>query len=120
MQKPEIHMHCLHERLDSLERQNRSLKLILGATVLVVASLGLLGVTEQHRVVEAERFILRDSQGRVRITIGTPRSSGATVGLQSDDPVIWITDEKGQDRALLTMDNLRFADEKEKPLWSAR
>ncbi len=120
MQNLDIHVQRLHERVDALERQNWRLKVIVGAAILAVASLGLMGLTEQHRIVEAEQIVVRDSQGRVRVTIGTPKSSGAAVGLQAEDPAIWITDEKGQDRAILTKDNLRFADEKEKPLWSAR
>jgi len=120
MQRLETHLQRLHARLDALETQNRRLKFIVGAAIFAVGSLGLMGLTKPHRSMEAEQFVLRDSQGRVRITIGTPKSSGAAVGLQPDDPAIWITDEKGQDRAILTKDNLRFADEKEKPLWSAR
>lgn len=116
----DIPVQRLQVRLDALEKQNRRLKYIVGAAVLAFILTGLMGLTQPHRIVEAEQFVLRDSQGRVRITIGTPKSSGAAVGLQPDDPAIWITDEKGQDRAILTKDNLRFADEKEKPLWSAR
>jgi|ERR1700735_2936838 len=120
MQSLDIHVQRLHERLDALEKQNRRLKLIVGAALLAASSLGLMGLAGPPRTVEAEKFVLRDGQGRPRITIGAPRSSGAAVGLQSEEPAIWITDEKGQDRAILTMDNLRFANEKEKPLWSAR
>ena len=34
---------------------------------------------------------------------------GASVGMYSDDPVIWLSDAKGTDRAILTVDGLRFS-----------
>lgn len=103
---------ALSNRLERLERDNRRLKRLGTAILLLASTLLLMGQGRPNRTVEAERFIVRDRQGRVRVEIGTPRFSGAAVGLNSDDPAIWISDEKGQDRAVLTIDGLWFADVK--------
>jgi len=116
----DLEVHRLRRRLDALEKQNRRLKFIGYAALISACLIGMMGLSKSRRVVEAEQFVLRDSQGRVRVVIGTPESSGAAADLRPDDPAIWITDQNGQDRAILTKDNLRFADENEKPLWSAR
>lgn len=110
-------MQTVLERLEKLERQNRRLK---QTGVLAILALGALVAMAQaapkSRIVKAEQFVLQDSQGRARVTIGTPASSGAAVGLSPDEPAIWFTDEEGQDRATLSSDGLRFADEKGKRL----
>jgi hypothetical protein len=62
------------------------------------------------KTVEAEKIILRDSHGRARLTIGTPEFAGATVDMKPDDPVVWMSDDKGIDRAVLTTDGLFFSD----------
>ena len=67
------------------------------------------------RTVEAEKIILRDSHGRARLTLGTPEFAGATVDMKPDNPVVWLTDEKGIDRAVLTIDGLFFSDSQRKP-----
>src|SRR5215471_4399256 len=76
--------------IDVLERQNRWLMRggLIGS-LLVVAAL-IMGQARTSRTVEAEQFILRDAQGRQRLTIGAPRLSGIAVGLEADEPAIWI------------------------------
>ena len=77
-----------------------------------------MGQARQPRTVEAEQFILRDVQGRPRLSLGTPRVSGVAVDVGPDEPAMWITDRNGTDRAILTGEGLRFADEKARPLRS--
>ena len=65
---------------------------------------------------QAEMIVVRDSHGRARITIGTPTFAGVALGAYSpDDPEIWMTDDKGADRAMLTKDGLFFANGKARP-----
>jgi hypothetical protein len=62
-----------------------------------------------------QKIVLLDSHGRAKLTIGTPALTGATVGVNPDDAVIWLTDDKGADRAMLTADGLFFANRDAKP-----
>ena len=99
------------KRIDVLERQNRWLvRAGLVASLLAVAAVTM-GQARTSRTVEAEQFILRDAQGRQRLTIGTPRFSGVAIGLEADRPAIWITGSNGVDRAILTSDGIYWADE---------
>jgi len=47
-----------------------------------------------------------------------PAIAGATMDINQDDPVVWLTDEKGADRAMLTIDGLFFANAKARPTLS--
>lgn len=67
------------------------------------------------RTIEVEKIIVFDTHGRARITIGTPAVSGVAIDMKPDEPAIWLTDEKGQDRAILTSDGLRLAKSHGKP-----
>lgn len=88
-------MEGLAKRIERLERQNRFLKRgILAVFSLVIVS-GLWAQSRTTRTIEAEKFVLLDSQGRARITIGTPQSSGLAIGMPVDEPSIWISDAKG-------------------------
>lgn len=67
-------------------------------TVLFVFRVARMGQARQpYPVVEAQKIVVLDSQGRPRITLGTPSSSGAAFGLKTDDPAIWMSDENGTD-----------------------
>ena len=105
----------LVQRIARLERQNRQLKLVGLGIALGMAFL-LTAAAKTPRTVEAEKIVLRDSHGRARITIGTPTSAGAVIGeANPDGPIIWLTDEKGSDRAMLTTGGLFFANGKARP-----
>jgi hypothetical protein len=111
---PEVEM--LTKRVGRLERENRLLKLIGSGCALGVAALFLLGADKTSRTIEAQKIILRDSQGRARVTIGTPEFAGMAIDMKATDPAIWLTDEQGEDRAALTGDGLRFGNGSHKPL----
>ena len=111
---PEIEM--LTKRVGKLERENRHLKVIGIGCALGIAVFLLVGADRPQRTIEAERIILRDSQGRARVTIGTPEFAGVAIDMKASDPAIWLTDESGTDRAILGADSLRFGDRKGKPL----
>jgi hypothetical protein len=105
----------LAERVKKLERENRFFKLtgvIIACGVLAFVGLG---AANRPRVVEAEKIVLRDAQGHSRLTIGTPETTGAAISLRPNEPAIWLSDETGMDRAILTSDGLYFANAKARP-----
>ncbi|HXM23869.1 MAG TPA: hypothetical protein VN948_21610 [Terriglobales bacterium] len=109
-------IEMLTKRLERVENENRMFKAIVFLIVLVAALIVSTGAQKAPRVVEAEKIVLRDSQGRARLTIGTPAAAGVAIDMDPDDPAIWLTDEKGTDRAALTADGLRFANVHGQPL----
>lgn len=74
-------LDTLTARLERLERQSRrstrtTLLILLGAAAI------LMGQTAPHRLpksLEAEEFVLRDSRGQVRASLGTAQNPSATV-----------------------------------------
>jgi hypothetical protein len=88
-------------RLDQLERENRRWRRLALGTWLAVAAIGLLGQSAApparpvgaSRVIEGERFVLRDSAGRV----------GATLGWETDTPRLALHDPDGRPRAVLSV-----------------
>jgi hypothetical protein len=98
-------MNALEERVHRLEQQNCVIKW-MAVAVLLLGLAASLKAEQRMRVIEAEKFVLRDSNGRARITIGTPQSSGVAIDTPMDEPAIWISDAKGNDRVTLTTDGL--------------
>jgi len=105
----------LVERVTRLERQNRQLKMVGMGVALGISVFLLTGATKTPKTVEAERIVILDRHGRARITMGTPAFAGAAIDTNPDDPVIWLTDGKGGDRAMLATDGLSFANSRAKP-----
>ena len=110
-----IDEQALSDRVGRLEKENRYLKLF--AVVVASGALAFLFVAagKTPRTIEAEKFVLLDGHGNPRVTISTPEFSGATIEVNADDPVIWLTDKNGADRAMLTVDGLFFANGKGRP-----
>jgi hypothetical protein len=108
-------MDALVERVRRLEQQNRAIKWIAAGILLLVIVTGLAAQQRPVRTIEAEKFVLLDSKGRARVTIGTPRSSGVAIDLPADEPSIWISDVNGTDRVIITTDGLRLANESGRP-----
>lgn len=106
----------LAKRVGRLERENRLLKVIGIGCALGLAVLLLVGADKTPRTIEAEKIILRDSRGRARVTIATPEFAGVAIDMKASDPAIWLTDEQGEDRAVLTTDGVRFGNGRQKPL----
>lgn len=110
-----LELESILQRIERLERQNRQLKLIGLGIALIVGTLLVGGAAKTPRTVEAEKIVLRDSHGRARVTISTSEFTGPAVGVRPDDPVIWLSDDKGTDRTMLTPDGLFFASGNAKP-----
>jgi hypothetical protein len=109
----------LTSRIETLERQNRRFRLGAVGFILLAALVSLAAVNSKPRRIEAEQFIIRDSKGRARVTIGTAPSSGAAVSLAPDEPALWLSDPNGRDRVMLTTSGLRLADSKSRPALEA-
>jgi hypothetical protein len=106
---------ALAARVKRLERQNQHLRLAVLGAVLAGMVILLMGAGKTQTV-EAQKIVLLDRNGHPKLTIGTPAVAGATIDMKNpDDPVIWLSDEKGADRAMLTIDGLFFANGKAKP-----
>jgi hypothetical protein len=99
-------------RLEALERTNRRLKrvgvalaLALGTTFLVAAG--------KNKTVEADRFVLRDTAGHVRMDLNVSRGQPVLImlddhekprlvlGLDNQGPAISLADERGRERAVM-------------------
>lgn len=92
---PQLHsLPELHHRLLKLERQNRSLKRIGAAALIIVVSALVMGQASLKRTVEADEFILKDNGGNVRARL----SMNAALG----SPEMLLLDETGKTRLKLT------------------
>ncbi|MFQ5987098.1 MAG: hypothetical protein ACE5KQ_07050 [Thermoplasmata archaeon] len=79
------------ERLEILERQNRWLKRV-GVVVMVLAgALLLIGQAQPKWKIEAERFVVKDANGKVR----------AELGMAGYGPALVLYDGDGTRRAAL-------------------
>jgi hypothetical protein len=101
------------QRIESLEREVRRWR--RGAVLLTLAAVGLATMAHAStgtRVVEAQRFVLKDSQGRVRaewggdndhsIALRFKDDSGAprlTLGLEDDAALLVLSEKGGRPRA---------------------
>ena len=88
----EPHFLTLTERLDRLERENRRWRRAGAGVLIVIAAFALMGQAIQGvpKAMEAERFVLRDTGGRVR----------AALGMEADGSVgLWLLDSAGKTRA---------------------
>jgi hypothetical protein len=99
-------MEAVVERLERLERQNRRLR--RGGIVVALAAVSLFGACwlRPSGTVDAERFVLRDKQGRIRIEIAM------SYDFREGNPVIRLLDEKGTKLTTLGAGLLRIADGK--------
>jgi hypothetical protein len=109
-------IEALTVRIARLERENRRLKLIGVVVLLVSMAVVSMGLGGKPRTIEAQKIVIFDSHGRARLMIGMPEIAGAAVDMKPDAPAIWLSDENGSDRTILTSDGLYLANGREKPL----
>src|SRR5229473_2767018 len=109
MSGPAQQQRSLESRVDQLEKERRTWKRIGLASLLFLACIGLMGQAKKHRtptptpppatpppapgpkIVEAESFVLKDTNGRVR----------AELAMSGAGPSLKLRDEKGS--ALVTL-----------------
>ncbi len=75
-------METLARRLDKVERENRRLKQAGVVALGVIAAVLLMGqATQDSRIVEAEKFVLKDENGITRGRFGVAPDGRMTLGL---------------------------------------
>ncbi len=109
-------------RLTGLERQNRRLKGTGAASLIVTASLILLGQASPKKTIEANEFILRDSSGNVRArlfmsekktaNVATPGATGSSPITIFPTPTLALYDDKGKTQQL-TLDGDGYIEAKQ-------
>ena len=79
------------ERVEILEKQNRRLKQVGAAILVVIISTVAMAQAPRKRTVEAEEFVLRDTNGKMR----------ATLAMSPEGPGLVLFDSNGTARAML-------------------
>jgi hypothetical protein len=144
----ETEIEAIQKRLHKLERQNRWIKQAGMLLVLIVGAVVVMGQTTASKVVEAERFVLKDGTGKTRGTWDTEpytklllydESERVTLGLVSydgkssghisianrslDTGVIISPDEmvlgKLEEGVRITATSIVLFNKDEKPVWRA-
>jgi hypothetical protein len=75
-------LDTLRQRLDRLERESRRLKRVTLVVIVGAAAAPVMGQTAPHRSIrtlDAEEFVLRDSRGQIRASLGTTQGPSATI-----------------------------------------
>jgi hypothetical protein len=93
-------LDTLMQRLDRLERSSRRLKAMAVVVLLGAAAIVLMGQIPPHRfprALEAEEFVLRDSRGQARATLGMTQNPAATL--------LRIDGDNGKPRTRLIVSN---------------
>jgi len=102
-QKPDLQE--VLERLEKLERQNRTLKRLASVVMLLVAALFTMGQTRPNRTLEAEEFVLRDEAGKkwaaLELNDVEPTNIGNARLPGGKAPTLIFFGDKGETRALL-------------------
>src|SRR6202022_4228667 len=85
-------LNCMERRQAQLQCANRRLGSATGALLLITGAVVLMGLTRIRQSLEAEQFVLRTSDGKVRGAMGV--TPDGAVGLN-------LADIKGQTRITL-------------------
>jgi len=133
----------LESRVDKIERDNRRLKLTVGALLLALAAVPLIGAVMPEQVPElirAKNFVVEDENGTIRAMLsangigyhdenGNPRTllsangigyhdENGTLRFFMDADGIGHLDENGIFRAVMGSDGIRYRDENGDIVWS--
>ena len=105
-------------RLDKLEQDNRRLKLTVGALLLVMAAVPLVGAVMPEQipeVIRARAFHAIDGNGMSRAVMGEAGFAyfdvNRTIRAMMDGGSIRVSDENGTLRALMDDKNIAYLDE---------
>jgi len=105
-------------RLDKLEQDNRRLKLTVGALLLVMAAVPLVGAVMPEQipeVIQARRFEVIDGNGMPRAVMSDIGFAyfdvNRTIRAMMDGGSIRVSDENGTLRALMDDKNIAYLDE---------
>ena len=101
-----LEMSAIQQRLSKLERENRRMKIAATAMLLVVVGMVTMGAAQSWsgRYVEASRFVLKDSSGRIRGQwVAQEDSSGFSLYDLQEKPVLEILHAADQHAAKLSL-----------------
>ena len=105
-------------RLDKLEQDNRRLKLTVGALLLVMAAVPLVGAVMPEQipeVIQARAFHAIDGNGMSRAVMGEAGFAyfdvNRTIRAMMDGGSIRVLDENGSIRAMMDAGSIRVSDE---------
>lgn len=100
MTADEQDLKAIAQRLEKIEKQNRTLKRFGLAILSLVGAIVTMGQAQASRSIVASEFRLMDSSGTVR----------ATLGFHGGEPTLNLIDANGRARANLTTEAIEFAD----------
>jgi hypothetical protein len=72
-------------KVEAVERENRKLKRMILSAVVVAGAVLLMGQARPNRTIEAEKFVLKDANGKIR----------ARLEMESDSPTLALLDGNG-------------------------
>ena len=108
----------LESRVDKIEQDNRRLKLTVGALLLVMAAVPLVGAVMPEQipeVIQARRFEVIDGNGMPRAVMGEIGLAyfdvNRTIRAMMDGGSIRVLDENGTLRAMMDAGSIRVSDE---------
>jgi len=116
MHQETLHLADLLSRLERVEKENRRVKQITITGLLLLCSVFVMGQSRPSRTIEAEKFVVKDSSGKVRGEFGIDArdAGGATLTVGSLEGGSrgekYLVTLHGGDYAWL---NLRSADSRE-------
>jgi hypothetical protein len=99
-------------RLDRLDREVRRWRFVAASLALGTAALAVTGAAAPRRVVEAQKFVIRDAAGHVRAELGPSEgdkevvlrfrdlggTSRVTLGLEGETSLLVLGDKTGRPR----------------------
>ena len=88
MDREPADLQYLVRRLDRVERQNLTLKKLWGGTMLLIVALTIMGqsaLTNIPKVIDAERFTVRDANGMPRASWGIGSTGALIMGINDRD-----------------------------------
>jgi hypothetical protein len=98
MPERSIKLNAILARLECVEKENRRLKRVGALLLLGACAVVLMGQTAAKRTIIADEFILKDSAGVVR----------ATLGFQRSEPTLTLFDSNGQKETALGPEAISF------------
>lgn len=111
-------LETVAQRLTRVEKQNRNLKRVLCAVILLMGAALLLGQAEPNHVVEAQKFVLLDAEGKERAVLDSNEQGGANLvlvdakgkqrvnlGMTQSDTLLSLLDSNEKVRAMLGTDS---------------
>jgi hypothetical protein len=99
---------AMMNRLERLEKQNRRFKQIGALALILAGSVLLMGQAPVTRTVEANEFVLKDSDNKIRARMFLqPLPNAVPFGADKDGPVLTFYDAAGKRRVKIGLEDSR-------------